>query len=96
MYKVGQVTWHAKRFVDREIVVSGYLLKRENGYVIVSDEDRGAISAHDLPVSGPGIDQMQSATKYVMKGKFLDRGLSASNGSPYHLELAAPPEPAKP
>jgi hypothetical protein len=96
VYKIGQVTWHAKRFVDHDLVVSGYLLKRESGYVIVSDEARGGISVHDLPVSGPGADQMQMTKRYVMKGKFLDHGLSASNGSPYHLELAAPPEEAKP
>ena len=92
MYKVGQITWHAQRFVDRDVIVSGYLLKREKGYVIVSDEARGGITVHDLPVSGPGIDQMQPMAKYVMRGRFLDHGIDASNGNRYHLELSAAPE----
>jgi hypothetical protein len=96
VYKVGQVTWHAQRFIDQEVVLSGYLLTREKGYVIVSDEPSGRISAHDLPVIGPGLDQMQPMKRYLMEGKFLDHGLLASNGNRYHLELAAAPEQERP
>jgi hypothetical protein len=94
--KVGEVTRHARQFVDRDVVLIGYLLVREKNYVLFSDEPRGKVSVHDLPVSGEALDQMQSMTKYLIEGKFLDHGLEASNGSRYHLELTAEPRTAKP
>jgi hypothetical protein len=94
-HKVGEITWHPAEFVDRAVVVTGYLLRREKDYVIFSDEPRGKVTGHDLPVSGPGLDQIQPMRKYVITGKFLDHGLAAVNGSRYHLELTAPPEDAK-
>ena len=94
-HKVGEITWHPADFVDRDIVVTGYLLRREKDYVIFSDEPRGKVTAHDLPVSGPGLDQIQPTKKYVIEGKFLDHGLAAANGSRYHLELSGPPEDVK-
>jgi len=67
------------------------VLSVENGYVLFSDEPTGKVSAHDLPVTGPGIDAMQLSGKYQIEGVFLDHGLAAANGSPYHFELSAPP-----
>jgi hypothetical protein len=96
MHKVGAVTWHARKFVGQELVLTGYLLVREKDYILFSDEPSGKVSSHDLPVTGPGLDQMQPLKKYVIAGRFLDHGLAASNGSRYHLELTAPPEEAKP
>jgi hypothetical protein len=95
VHKVGEVTWHAKSFIGKDVTVVGYVLAVEKDYVLVSDERTGKISAHDLPVTGAGIDQLQPAMKYVLEGKLLDRGLRASNGSPYHLDLTAPPQAAK-
>ena len=94
-HKVGEITWHPAEFVDRDVVVIGYLLRREKDYAIFSDEPRGKVTAHDLPVSGPGLDQIQPTQKYVIEGKFLDHGLAAVNGSRYHLELSGPPEDVK-
>jgi hypothetical protein len=94
--KVGQVTWHAPKFVDQNVVLTGYLLAREKDYVLFSDEPGGKISAHDLPVSGPGLDLMLPLKKYVIEGKLLDHGLQASNGNPYHLELTVAPRVAFP
>jgi hypothetical protein len=95
-HKVGEVTWHPQKFVDREIALVGYVLVREKDYVLFSDEARGKVSAHDLPVTGAGLDGMVTLKKYLIKGRFLDHGFTAGNGSGYHLELTAPPEEAKP
>ena len=96
VHKVGQVTWHPFKFVDQEVALVGYVLVREKDYVLFSDEPRGKVSAHDLPVSGAGFDQMELLKKYLIKGRFLDHGLAASNGNSYHLELTALPREAKP
>ena len=96
VHKVGAVTWHAAKFVGKDVVLEGYVLARGPGYVLFSDEATGKITVHDLPVSGPGVDTMGMAKKYVIEGVFLDRGLAAGNGSPYHLELTTAPNEAKP
>jgi hypothetical protein len=96
VYKIGQVTRHARKFVNQGITLTGYLLAQEEGYAIVSDEPRGKISAHDLPVSGAGLDRMRPMKKYVFEGNFLDHGFKAINGSRYHLELVAAPQEASP
>ncbi len=92
--KVGAVTRHADGFVGRHVVLRGYLLARKPGYILFSDEARGRISRYDLPVTGADIEQMAPMKRYVIEGEFLDHGLAASNGSPYHLELSAPPREA--
>jgi len=73
------------------VIVEGYVLATEPGYVIFSDEPTGKITIHDLPVGGAGTDTMQPMKKYLIEGVFLDHGLKASNDSAYHLELVAPP-----
>ena len=90
-YKVGSVTWHAKKFAGQNLLIVGYVLRREAGYVLFSDEPTGAVSAHDLPVAGLGIEQLSITKKYLLSGKFVEGGLAASNGNLYHLELAAAP-----
>ncbi|MDR3471287.1 MAG: hypothetical protein P4M09_06315 [Devosia sp.] len=90
-HKVGAITWHAARYVSETLTIVGYVLARDAGYVLFSDEPTGAISAHDLPVTGPGIEQLQQGKKYVLVGRFLAGGLKAGNGNTYHLELSAPP-----
>jgi hypothetical protein len=89
--KVGMVTRHAQGFVGHHVLLSGYLLARDTGYILFSDEPRGRISRYDLPVAGAGIDQMMPRKRYVIEGEFLDRGFAAGNGSRYQLELSAPP-----
>jgi len=96
VHKVGAVTWNARKYASQQVTVRGYVLAIEAGYVLFSDEPTGAISAHDLPVTGPGVDQMALRGKYTLQGRFVAGGLSASNGNPYHLELTAPPQPAAP
>ena len=74
----------------------GYLLARENGYILFSDEPGGRIGRYDLPVTGDGIDGIVPGKRFVIEGTFLDHGLTASNGNPDHLELVKPPQPAGP
>ncbi len=89
---VGSVTWHQSNFVGKQVFLIGYVLKKENGYVIFSDEPTGAITKHDLPVTGIGISGLALKQKYTFKGTFLDKGLVASNGSTYHLESSEVPQ----
>ncbi len=89
---IGKITRHAQNFINQNIKVQGYLIKRETGYIIISDEASGAISRYDLPVIGPGIDTVQPDKKYIFQGTFLDQGRVFSNNNPDHLELSQPPE----
>ena len=96
IHKVGKVTWHPARYVGHSIRLDGYVLVKEAGYVLLSDEATGKVSAHDLPVIGDGVEQMRQGGRYLVEGKFVHGGFKAMNASPYHLELSAPPVAAKP
>ena len=78
--KVGAVTRHAAGFLGRHVLLGGYLLARETGYILFSDEPSGRISPYDLPVLGPGIDRMLPMKKILIEGTFLHRDVAASNG----------------
>ena len=91
LHRIGPVTWHPKRYVGHELDLAGYPLARHPGYVIFSDEAHGRISAHDLPVTGKAIADLKLHRRYRIRGRFVDGGLEASNGNPYHLELTAAP-----
>ncbi len=92
LYTVGKVTWHAKNFVSKHIRVKGYLIKKETGYLIFSDESSGKLTSHDLPVIGKGIEIVKPAKKYILEGTFVYQGLNASNHNPYHLKLSRSPQ----
>jgi hypothetical protein len=96
IHKVGAVTRHAAKFIGQTVVLEGYVLATEGGYILFSDEPTGKISVHDLPVTGAGADALQPLKKYLIEGTFLDHGLTASNGSIYHLELGTPPTEVQP
>lgn len=91
-HTVGEVTWHPDGYVGTEVHMRGYMLRRGNGYAIFSDEPTGAVSAHDLPVTGPGVDNLTIGGAYLLDGIFLNHGLFASNGNAYHLKLLNPPQ----
>ena len=93
--KVGAVTWHPARYAGQDVVLVGYLLLRENGYVFFSDEPTGKLSAHDLPVTGSGLDAIRPDRRYILHGTFVYGGLTALNGYDYHLNLTADPVAAK-
>jgi hypothetical protein len=92
LHTVGQITRHTAGFINQQVRIQGYLLKKEADYIIFSDESGGAISQYDLPVVGSGIEIIQPNRKYELRGIFLDHGLNASNGSPNHLELLITPQ----
>lgn len=91
VHKVGKVTWHPLGYVGKTIALKGYLLQRDKGFILFSDEPGGKISAHDLPVTGTGIDTLKDHQLYLLHGRFTKGGLVAANGNPYHLELTEPP-----
>jgi len=91
IHKVGEITRHAVGFIGTQVRMEGYLLKKESGYILFSDEPTGAVSKYDLPVTGTGYDTMLPNKKYSIEGMFLDHGLTAQNGNPDHLELDAVP-----
>ncbi|MDE3078652.1 MAG: hypothetical protein KGI94_01305 [Paracoccaceae bacterium] len=95
VHSVGAVTWHPKQYVGKVVAMRGYLLRHDKGYILFSDEPRGAVSQHDLPVEGPGFESIKPMHRYLIEGKFVKGGLKASNGSPYHLVLTAPPQEVK-
>ena len=88
---VGAVTWHPKSHVGKTVEVRGYVLAIEGGLVLFSDEATGAISSHDLPIAGPGADQLVLRGRYLLVGVFTKDGRPTANGSPYHLQLTATP-----
>ncbi len=90
-HTVGEVTRDPLPFIGQTVLIRGFLLKKESGYVIVSDEPSGPVSNYDLPVTGQGINIMQPNQAYFIEGTFLGQGLIASNGNPYHLDLSSPP-----
>lgn len=96
IHKIGKVTWHAEKYAGQTLEMTGFLLKRGDGYVLFSDEAGGKISAHDLPVTGPGLRNLKMGVRYYLHGRFVKGGLAASNGNPYHLVLAEAPSTSKP
>lgn len=89
---IGAVTRHAQNFVNQQVRVQGYLLKRENGYDIFSDEPTGALGSFDLPVIGTGLDTVDFNQEYILQGSFTSGGFNSINGNPNHLELSVPPQ----
>ena len=90
-HRVGEITWHAAKFASQRVTVTGFVLARGDGYILLSDEPRGKISSHDLPVVGTGVDKLQLTKKYTLEGRFLSVDQAASNGSLYRLALTAAP-----
>ncbi len=95
LHMIGQVTRHAQNFASQQVRVQGYLLKKEKGYIIFSDEAGGIISSYDLPVIGQGIDLVEFKKKYILEGRFVKDGLVSSNNNLYHLELTKTPQLVK-
>lgn len=84
---VGQVSRHAGNYINKTVKLSGYVLQKVADYIIISDEPSGAVGYYDLPVTGSGIASLGLHAKYIFYGQLKFKGLNASNGNPYHLEL---------
>jgi hypothetical protein len=95
LHTVGQISRHASNFLNQEVRMQGYMLKKEPGYILFSDEPDGSIGRFDLPIMGAGIEAMKPGLKYELRGTFLGSGLKASNGNPDHLKLSKFPESVK-
>lgn len=93
--KVGKVTWHAAKFIGKDVTLIGYPLELPPATVYVSDEATGKIGPHDLAVTGPGLDRLQLRHKYVLTGAFKKSDQPFSNMSRVVLELSAPPAETK-
>lgn len=90
---VGSVTWHAPSYIGKTVALRGYVLSIANGDVLFSDEATGAVSAHDLPVEGPGAELLKLKGHYLLTGVFVRENRRHSNGSRYHLQLTTTPSP---
>lgn len=91
VHSVGSVTWHVKGYIGKTVELRGYVLAIEPGLVLFSDEPTGAVSAHDLPIEGPGADQLVLRKRYVLTGILTRDSAPAANGSRVHLQLTAEP-----
>ena len=69
----------------------GYVLAIEPGLVLFSDEPTGAVSAHDLPIEGPGADRLVLHKRYLLTGTLTSDAVPAANGSRVHLQLTTEP-----
>ncbi len=86
VYTVGELTWRAKQYLNQSVRVRGYLLKKEVGYNIFSDEKSGSMTAHDLSVTGAGISTMQLEHAYTLGGVFVVN--SSLNSTLYALKIS--------
>jgi hypothetical protein len=93
--KIGKVTWHAAKYLGKDVTLVGYPLQLPPGTVYFSDEATGKIGPHDLAVTGPGLDTVQIGHKYVLTGTFRKAGQRFSNASQVVLELSQAPVEAK-
>ncbi len=87
IYTVGEVTWHATHYLNQNITVVGFLLKKGIGYDIVSDEATGTITSHDLSIIGTGITNLQLKQKYILHGTFMN-GRPSNSHTLYTLEVS--------
>ncbi len=93
VYTIGYAMRHSDEVLNQDVTLQGYPLKKENGYVIFSDESSGGLTVNDLPVIGDGLSSVSLGTKYILRGTFTKGGVSAVNKNPYHLQLSSPPVP---
>ncbi len=89
---VGHVSRHAQNFVGQLVRIQGFVLQKEPGYVIISDEASGSLGFYDLPVTGLDTSKLQLKGEYIFYGTLVYQGLTAINKNPYHLELLQAPE----
>lgn len=92
--KIGKVTWHAPRFLGKDVTLVGYPLQLPPDTVYFSDEATGKIGPRDLAVTGPGLEALQMGHKYVLTGTFKKADQPFSNASRVVLALSQPPAEA--
>jgi hypothetical protein len=88
---VGYLMKHRQSLVGVETAIEGYMIKKDTGYIIFSDEKIDTPNPNDLPVNGSGEERIMPRQKYILTGRLVYKGLAASNGNPYHFELTKKP-----
>ncbi len=88
IHTVGEITWHAKDYLGKDVRVQGYLLKKGTGYDIISDEMTGSPTYHDLSVMGTEIVRMRLMQKYILEGMFVANASSSTSRTLYVLEVS--------
>lgn len=86
-FAVGYTERHPQLTLNKLVLMQGYMLKAENGYVYFSDEKTGPVGPGDLPVAGAEITSLVTNHLYTLSGTLVEGGLAASNGNKYHFEL---------
>ncbi len=89
VYAVGAVTRNPAPYIGATLAIRGYLLEKDTGYDIISDEPTGTVGPYDLPVTGPLLASLHSGILYTLQGTFLGQGLTARNGNPDHFAVDA-------
>ncbi len=87
---IGALVRSASMYLTKQVSITGYLLKAENGYNIFSDESSGQLTKNDLPVVSQFNDNFVSGKKYILTGTLVDGGLNSVNNNPYHFVLSQP------
>ena len=88
-YAVGTITRNPAPYIGTLLAIRGYLLQKDAGYDIISDEPTGSIGPYDLPVTGQPIASLDPGILYTLHGTFLDQGLTADNGNPDHFAVTS-------
>ncbi|MHB8660804.1 MAG: hypothetical protein ACYC75_02615 [Minisyncoccota bacterium] len=89
VHTVGEITRHATQYVGQMLTIQGYVLQKNAGYVLLSDEPTGPVGPYDLPSTGSLLDTLSPGVSYTFSGAFLGQGLTASNGNPDHFEATS-------
>ncbi len=89
IHTVGEITWHAKGYLGTDVRIRGYLLGKEGGDGILSDEKTGSITPHDLLVTGPGVANMQLGQKFILEGLLIANTRLSIGRTLYILEVSS-------
>lgn len=88
IHTVGEITWHAGNYLNKNVRVQGYLLKKGVDYTIISDEMTGSVTRHDLSVTGAEIGRMRFKQKYILEGMFVANTSSSTSHTLYALNVS--------
>ncbi|GAC1413922.1 MAG: hypothetical protein NVSMB66_6640 [Candidatus Doudnabacteria bacterium] len=89
--RIGKVSRHPNNYLNQNVKLSGYIISAQKGYTIFSDEASGQLGYFDLPVVGPGLDNLATGKRYVLEGNFVKSNQTFVNKNPYNLVLSTGP-----
>lgn len=88
IHTVGEITRHAGNYLNKDVRIEGYLLKKGRGYNIFSDEMAGSVTRHDLSITGAEITRMRVKQKYILEGTFVADTSSNTSRTLYALHVS--------